>query len=92
MRAGCPAAAKSIMDAGGILGHTTVECPQVDSRGDPADAVPAAQKMLATTNNLMEVIGPSSDEASATVPIFDAAQKPMFVDTGQPTFDKSNFK
>lgn len=92
MRAGCPAAAMSIMNAGGILGHTTVECPAVDSRGDPADAVPAAQKMLATTNNLMEVIGPSSDEASATVPIFEAAKKPMFVDTGQPSFDKSDFK
>jgi branched-chain amino acid transport system substrate-binding protein len=92
MRAGCPAAAKSIMDAGGILGHTSIECPAVDSRGDPADAVPAAQKMLATTSNLMEVIGPSSDEASATVPIFDAAKKPMFVDTGQPSFDKSDFK
>ncbi len=92
LRAGCPAAAKSIMAAGGILGHTTIECPAVDSRGDPADAVPAAEKMLATTNNLMEVLGPSSDEASPTVPIFDAAKKPMFVDTGQPSFDKSNFK
>src|ERR1700694_5650731 len=92
MRAGCPAAAKSIMDAGGILGHTSIECPAVDSRGDPADAVPAAQEMRATTSTLMEVIEPSSDEASATVPIFDAAKKPMFVDTGQPSFDKSDFK
>lgn len=92
MRAGCPAAAKSVAAAGGILGHKTIECPQVDSRGDPADAVPAAQNLLATTSNLMSIIGPSSDEASATVPIFDAAHIPMFVDTGQPSFDKSNFK
>jgi branched-chain amino acid transport system substrate-binding protein len=92
LRAGCPAAARSIAAAGGILGHATIECPAVDSRGDPADAVPAAQKLIATTTNLMSILGPSSDEASATVPIFDAARIPMFVDTGQPSFDKSNFK
>jgi hypothetical protein len=44
MRAGCPAAAKSVAAAGGILGHKTIECPQVDSRGDPADAVPPPRR------------------------------------------------
>ncbi len=92
LRAGCPAAARAITAAGGILGHTAMQCPAVDSRGDPADAVPAAEKLIATTTNLMSILGPSSDEASATVPIFDSAHIPMFVDTGQPSFDKTNFK
>jgi branched-chain amino acid transport system substrate-binding protein len=92
LRAGCPAAARSIAAAGGVLGHTSILCPAVDSRGDPADAVPAAEKLIATTTNLMSILGPSSDEASATVPIFDAAHINMFVDTGQPSFDKTNFQ
>ena len=78
LRAGCPSAAKVVAAAGGVLGHATVECPIADSRGDPADAVPAAQKLIATTTNLMAILGPSSDEASATVPLFDAAHIPMF--------------
>lgn len=92
LRAGCPAAAKVVAAAGGVLGHATLVCPVADSRGDPADAVPAAEKLIATTTDLMAILGPSSDEASATVPLFDAAHIPMFVDTGQPSFDKSNFK
>ena len=66
MAAGCITAAHTINKAGGILGHQT-QCVTVDTRGDPADAVPAAQKMLATTENLVGMNGPSSDEALATV-------------------------
>src|SRR5579864_9310487 len=39
--AGCYPAARSINAAGGILGHQ-LQCTPVDSKGDPADAVPAA--------------------------------------------------
>src|SRR5579872_3337578 len=48
MAAGCTTAAHTINKAGGVLGHQ-VNCITVDTRGDPADAVPAAQKMIATT-------------------------------------------
>ncbi len=68
-----------------------VTCKAVDSRGDPADAVPAAESLIATTSGLMGIIGPSSDEASATVPLFDRAHIPMFGDTGQAVFDQSKF-
>src|SRR6202011_4133232 len=47
MAAGCITASNLINQSGGLLGHQT-ECIAVDTRGDPADAVPAAQKMLAT--------------------------------------------
>jgi len=90
MAAGCIPAAHLINQAGGVLGHQ-VQCITVDTRGDPADAVPAAQKMIATTQNLVGMNGPSSDEALATVPIINRAQIPMFGDTGQAAFDKSTY-
>jgi ABC-type branched-subunit amino acid transport system substrate-binding protein len=89
--AGCTAAASQIDAAGGILGKQ-VSCKVADSRGDPADAVPAAEQLIATTSSLIGVLGPSSDEAAATVPLFERASIPMFGDTGQALFDKSNFK
>ena len=88
--AGCFPAAVAIAAAGGILGHKRVQCVPVDSRGDPADAVPAAQKMVATTHNLVGILGPSSDEALATEPIIKQAKIPMLADTGQAEFDKTS--
>src|SRR6266852_5626240 len=46
---GCFTAILVINDAGGILGNQ-VQCVTTDSRGDAADAVPAAQQMLATVS------------------------------------------
>jgi ABC-type branched-subunit amino acid transport system substrate-binding protein len=91
LEAGCPAAARIIVANGGILGHKQIKCASVDTRGDPADAVPAATQMLASTSNLVGVLGPSSDEAAATVPRINAAHIPMFADTGQSLFDHSNY-
>ena len=88
MQAGCIVAAHLINKSGGVLGHQ-VQCVTVDTRGDPADAVPAAQKMVATTSNLVGMNGPSSDEALATVPIINRAHIPMFGDTGQAAFDRN---
>jgi branched-chain amino acid transport system substrate-binding protein len=90
MLAGCYPAVRSINAAGGVLGHT-LTCTSVDTRGDPADAVPAAQKLLATTSNLVAVLGPSSDEADSTAPIFNQAKIPMFADTGEASFDRSTY-
>jgi branched-chain amino acid transport system substrate-binding protein len=90
--AGCIPAAAAIQAAGGILNHKQLSCKAVDSRGDPADAVPAAESLIATTGGLQGVIGPSSDEATATVPLFNRAHIPMVGDTGQAAFDHSNFQ
>src|SRR5258706_3245254 len=87
LMAGCFPAVSLINAAGGILGHQT-QCIPVDSRGDPADAGAAANKMLATTQNLVGLVGPSSDEALATVPLINRAHVTMFGDTGQAAFDK----
>jgi branched-chain amino acid transport system substrate-binding protein len=91
MMSGCIPAVNAINAGGGVLGHE-LTCQEVDTRGDPADAVPAANKMLATTTNLVGILGPSSDEALATVPLIDQGKIPMFVDTGQAAFDHSSYR
>src|SRR5205823_8747606 len=54
LMAGCEPAALLVNRSGGVLGHH-VKCVPVDTRGDPADAVPAAQQLLATASNLLGV-------------------------------------
>jgi ABC-type branched-subunit amino acid transport system substrate-binding protein len=88
MMAGCLAAATAVNSAGGVLSNK-VACTAVDTRGDPADAVTGAAKMLATTPHLFGVLGPSSDEADATAPLINAAKIPMFADTGEASFDQT---
>jgi branched-chain amino acid transport system substrate-binding protein len=91
MAAGCAPAVRVINAAGGILGHQ-VQCVSVDTRGDPTYGLPAAQQMLASNPNLVGTNGPSSDEALATVPIFNRAHIPMFGDTGQAAFDHNPYE
>lgn len=83
---GCFAGVEAINAAGGVLGHK-VQCVATDSRGDAADAVPAAQQMLATVPNLVGIVGPSTNEGTSTVPIFEKAHIPMIAQTGDPQFD-----
>lgn len=90
MMAGCIPAVQLINQAGGVMGHK-VSCAATDTRGDPADAVPAATKLVATTSNLIGVLGPSADEADATVPVFNTSKIPMFADTGEASFDHSKY-
>jgi branched-chain amino acid transport system substrate-binding protein len=90
MMAGCIPAVRLINQAGGVMGHK-VSCAATDTRGDPADAVPAATKLVATTSNLIGVLGPSADEADATVPVFNTSKIPMFADTGEASFDHSKY-
>ncbi len=91
MMAGCESAVRAVNAAGGVLG-VKLRCLAVDTRGDPADAVPAATKMLATTSNIFGVLGPSSDEADATAPLINQAKVPMFGDTGEASFDHTSLK
>jgi branched-chain amino acid transport system substrate-binding protein len=86
----CDAATNAINAAGGVLGHK-LKCKAVDTRGDPADAVPAVRQMYASTSNLPLVIGCTSDEASSVVPIFAANKTVSFCMTGQSEFDHVKF-
>jgi branched-chain amino acid transport system substrate-binding protein len=86
----CDAATTAINNAGGVLGHK-LTCKTVDTRGDPADAVPAVRQMYASTSNLALVIGCTSDEAASVVPIFTANKTVSFCMTGQSEFDHVKF-
>jgi neutral amino acid transport system substrate-binding protein len=89
--AACLAAAPSINTNAGVGGRQ-VKCQQFDTRGEPADAVPAANQMIASNSNLMAVVGCTSDEAATVAPIIDRAHIPMFCMTGQTEFNKTPLK
>jgi ABC-type branched-subunit amino acid transport system substrate-binding protein len=86
----CDAATNAIDSAGGVLGHK-LNCKSVDTRGDPADAVPAVHQMYASTSSLAFVIGCTSDEAASVVPIFSSNKTVSFCMTGQSEFDHVKF-
>jgi branched-chain amino acid transport system substrate-binding protein len=86
----CYGATSAINAAGGVDGHP-LTCKSVDTRGDPADAVPAVNQMFATTSNLALVIGCTSDEAASVVPIINSHKMAMFCMTGQSEFDSVHF-
>ena len=86
----CYAATAAIDTAGGVLGHP-VNCKSVDTRGDPADAVPAVNQLFASTSNLALVIGCTSDEAASVVPVINSRKMAMFCMTGQSEFDSVQF-
>jgi len=84
--AGCYPAVRVINQSGGVLGHK-IACSVVDTRGDPSDAIPATQKMLATTSTLVGVLGPESGTATAVVPLITKAHLPMISQDGLSLFD-----
>jgi branched-chain amino acid transport system substrate-binding protein len=86
----CEGTANAINKAGGVLGHT-VSCTSADTKGDPADAVPAVGSLLSRTSNLELVIGCTSDEASAVVPVINSHKTVMFCMTGQSEFDHTHY-
>lgn len=86
----CDAATNAIDKAGGVLG-SQLSCKSVDTRGDPADAVPAVRQLYASTSNLAMVIGLTSDEAAAVVPLINANKTVAFGMTGQAEFDHIHF-
>ncbi|MGI8446493.1 MAG: ABC transporter substrate-binding protein, partial [Streptosporangiaceae bacterium] len=88
--ASCYGATAAINQAGGVLGHT-LGCKSVDTRGDPADAVPAVNQMFASTPGLALVIGCTSDEAASVAPVINAHKMAMFCMTGQSEFDSVHY-
>ncbi len=85
----CDAATSAVNAAGGVMGHH-LNCKAVDTRGDPADAVPAVHQMYASSSPAL-VIGCTSDEAASVVPIFGANHTVSFCMTGQSEFDHVKF-
>ncbi|MDX6564542.1 MAG: hypothetical protein QOE10_204 [Gaiellales bacterium] len=86
----CDAATNAINKAGGVLG-SQINCKSVDTRGDPADAVPAVRQLYASTSNLALVIGLTSDEAAAVVPLINSSKTVAFGMTGESEFDHIHY-
>jgi ABC-type branched-subunit amino acid transport system substrate-binding protein len=85
--AGCTAGADAVNAAGGVMGQK-VGCKQFDSGTDPADAVPAATRMVASSSNLEFVLGPA-DAGPATVPIIEGTHTLDMAITPDPKYDKN---
>jgi len=78
----------AINQAGGVNGDQVV-FKGVDTRGDPADALPAVQQMLATTSNLVAVAGPDTSSAPTIVPVLNQAKIPMMAVAGESIYDRN---
>jgi branched-chain amino acid transport system substrate-binding protein len=87
---GCVAAVHAINAAGGAEGHH-LTCTVVDNRGEPADAVPAANNMLASSPHLVGIVDGDSGLMSATVPLFNQAHIPDLSAGGDVQFDKNPY-
>ncbi|HEX7405997.1 MAG TPA: ABC transporter substrate-binding protein [Candidatus Nanopelagicaceae bacterium] len=84
--AGAKVAAALINASGGILGKKLV-ITTADTLGDPADAVPALNKLL-NIDHVVAVVGPGGLEAGSTIPILDRNKIPYMLQSGNTKFDK----
>jgi branched-chain amino acid transport system substrate-binding protein len=78
----------AVNKAGGVLGHKLV-FKAVDTKADPADALPAMQQAMATTSNIVLVAGPDTAAAPALVPILNSAKIPMTAVAGESAYDQN---
>lgn len=82
---GAKTAADLINQAGGINGHP-VKLVDVNTGGDPVDAVPAVRKMLAT-DNVSLALGLSIVDYQNALPILNQAKMVSFTHIGTPALD-----
>jgi len=85
--AGAKAAEACINDAGGVLGRQ-LQIATGDTVGDPADAVPALNKLL-SVDNAVAIIGPGGLEIGAAQPILDSHKIPFMFEGGLSAVDKN---
>jgi ABC-type branched-subunit amino acid transport system substrate-binding protein len=83
----CKAAAQEINAAGGAWGHN-ISCSVYDTKGDPADAVPVATRMVASAPNLSMVMGPDGNDIPAVLPLLEQQKIPEMNTVGDPRYDK----
>jgi branched-chain amino acid transport system substrate-binding protein len=85
--AGAKAAAACINAAGGILGQQ-LNIATADTVGDPADAVPALNKLL-SVDNAVAIIGPGGLEIGGVQPILDSHKIPFMFEGGLSAMDNN---
>src|SRR3974390_3215150 len=80
----------AVNKAGGILGRQ-VSLIQMDTRSDPADALTAMDKALATNSNVAGILGPDSTSAATLVPLLNSKKLPMMIAAGEAAYDRSSY-
>lgn len=85
--AGAKAAEACINDAGGVLGEK-LNVTTADTVGDPADAVPALNKLL-SVDNAVAIIGPGGLEIGGVQSILDSHKVPFMFEGGLSAMDNS---
>lgn len=88
--AGVHAAVDVINAAGPPLGRK-MNVQFFNSYDDPADAVTATRQMLATTSNVIGIMGPTTNPGEAIAPILNSAKIPFFPDSGDVAFDTNHY-
>jgi len=78
----------TIVNANGGINGRKLVLDKVDTKGDPADAVPVFQQELAA-NHPVAVVGPTTLEIFGIQPIIDRNQLVDFFNGGSTAFDKS---
>jgi len=84
---GATVAASEINANGGILGHK-LQLVHADTLGDPVDAVPAAEHMIASSHPAA-IIGPGGLEIGSIQRILDADKIPFEFEGGDTAFDNT---
>jgi branched-chain amino acid transport system substrate-binding protein len=84
---GVTVAASEINAAGGILGRK-LQIVHADTLGDPVDAVPAAEQMIASSHPV-GVIGPGGLEIGSIQKILDADHIPFEFEGGDTAYDNT---
>lgn len=80
----------AVNKAGGILGRQ-VSLIQMDTRSDPADALTAMDKALATNSDVAGILGPDSTSAATLVPLLNSKKLPMMIAAGEAAYDRSPY-
>lgn len=85
------AAVYEINRDGGILGHKLGVIP-VDTRSDPADALPAVQRALATSKNIVAAVGVPTDAAPTVAPFLNSQHLTFMATAGESEFNHTSEK
>jgi branched-chain amino acid transport system substrate-binding protein len=80
----------AVNKAGGILGRQ-VALIQMDTKSDPADALTAMDKTLATSSGVAGILGPDSTSAATLVPLLNSKKLPMMIAAGEAAYDRSAY-
>jgi ABC-type branched-subunit amino acid transport system substrate-binding protein len=91
LTAGVYPAVYEINQAGGVLGHQ-FKAVTVDTRGDPADALPLVERFLGSQSNLVGITGTDGATVNQLVPLINSHSITITSQAGSAAFDRSSYQ